>query len=746
MKKSLIIIFMMCIGIGLLLGDIPNVFAQQSENEYTLEEITVTAQKREENVQKVPIAMEVISGSEMTEMGKNDIDQILSNISNVIINKAADGLRVSIRGMANDQNVFGNLQVATPTVAVNTDGVYTNRDSTGTNLYDIERVEVLSGPQSTLYASATPGGIVNIITSDPKTEKYEGSGSLEYGNFNYLHTNGVLNVPIGEKVALRASFLTSVRDGYVSNGSDDEDSKSARLKALFQPTEKLSFMVTGELTKTGGQGSSGVVAFAEQDEAKPNPWQASSTEAGPARNNEQKKINGRINLDLGFATLAITPAYSKHDMDSNQNRVSDGRGNIPLGTAYTSHQTMGGEEKNIELRMASSTDSFMKWILGANYYYSRDDSINDDILDSVVVSETHSYNRQKTKAIYGNLTYPVTDRFRATGGMRYTWDTNFTYNMEPNAPPDIKMPQLVDMKYSNPDYKVGVEYDLATSSMLYADYATSYRTQGMALNAEGNPMPPEHLKSYSIGSKSRFLENKIQVNAAAYYYDYTNFLVTGGANTLYDANGNGVRDEGENTSTRDENGKQVGDAKVYGLDLQTTTILTANDKLDVSVSYLKKYFTHLYFDWYGITNDLGIPDLDYSGKDMTYAPHWNISLGYDHIFQLWNGGTLTARIDSKYQSAYRMYYGDRKLNIVLNDDGTTTVDVMEIEPFQHQEGYHLTNLSLIYGNPDGKWTFTAYVKNAEDYAVKRSLEVMQNVGTLMIGPPRTFGGILSVKF
>jgi len=167
------------------MGDVSAVFAQESaDDEFTLEEITVTAQKREENQQKVPIAMETISGETIKELGKTDIDQILSTVSSVIVNKAADGMRVTLRGMSNDNSMFQGRQVSTPTVAVNMDGAYTNRSAAGDNLFDIERVEVLYGPQSTLYSTASPGGVVNVVTANPKLDNFEASATLEGGNYN----------------------------------------------------------------------------------------------------------------------------------------------------------------------------------------------------------------------------------------------------------------------------------------------------------------------------------------------------------------------------------------------------------------------------------------------------------------------------------------------------------------------------------------------------------------------------------
>ncbi len=178
--------------------------------------------------------------------------------------------------------------------------------------FHIERVEVLYGPQSTMYASASPGGIVNIVTSNPKTDKYEASGTLEYGNYNLLHTEGSVNAPVNEKVALRAAFSTSQHDGYLSNGSEDEETKSARLKALFQANEKIAIVITGEFSKGGGQGFAFTRAFVNQDDKYypdgtrlTDPWTSASGSAGTGMDKKNKKISGRMDWDMGYAGALI---------------------------------------------------------------------------------------------------------------------------------------------------------------------------------------------------------------------------------------------------------------------------------------------------------------------------------------------------------------------------------------------------------------------------------------------------------
>jgi len=749
-----------------ILGGISSVLAQEeASDEFTLEEITVTAQKRAENQQKVAIAMDVIVADELKSLGKTDIDEILSNVSSVMVQKSADGLRVSLRGYSDAAGTNFGQSTSTPVVAVNIDGVYSSRKDSGTSLYDMERVEVLFGPQSTLYASNSPGGIVNVETASPKLDKYEASGTLEYGNFNLLHTEGMVNVPISPIMSLRGAFQTKVHDGYISNGGDDEDSKSARLKALLQPSDKFSFTVTAELIKTTTHMSgSSVDGFVNQDD-RSDPWTTTRTLSGP-NFNTSKKISARLDWDLGFTYLSLVPAYAKHKGGrSDQMRQPDG---TTVSNIYETY----GKEKGIEVRMASAPDFFFKWILGFNYYDSEDwlDGLGYDESGDLIVYagenvtsgfETPMYRLsagvEEAKAVFANATYPVTDRFRVTAGIRESWDDYVFYNSElrgapPPAPPgsmeDTGYPKPSESanRYKRPDYKVGIEFDLGTNSMVYADYSTSYRVQafgggkpGATSGSYSEEFPPETLKAYSVGAKNRFFENTLQLNAAAFYYDYKNFAA-GDMQFGYYGPMNAEEFDAR-MSGPDPNASSFGDGKWYGLDIQSTYLVGPNDSVNMSLSYLHSEWTDLIFDYYydykitaafmqpATFADVAPADtVSFNGKPMTLSPELTISLSYAHKFNFASGASMDGRIDAKYKSAYELSWRHAK-----------------DYPNNYQEAFINGDVTVIYYSADGKWNISGYVKNFRNYAEKRSY-FGEPANELRIGPPRTFGGVVSVKF
>jgi iron complex outermembrane receptor protein len=617
-----------------------------------------------------------------------------------------------------------------------------------------------------MYASASPGGIVNIVTANPKLETYSASGSVEYGNYELLKTEGSVNVPVSSTVALRGAFSTSVRDGYLTNGGMDEDSKAARLRTLYKPSDIFSIILTGELSKTGGQGFTSVEQFVDESDT-PNPWTATSDASGNSNIQDRKKVYANADFDMGsIGALSIVASYSESTNDKQGIQTADPDGPGPEEPTEAMVIDSGsGDEYGAEVRMASSEEAPFEWILGVNYYETSDDQSSyqynqgtdgDDEADNIGIR----WNEQTTWAVYGNMTYPVTDRFRATAGIRKTWDENESYNWQfPGKPPFQDEPTIEGtyMEYTDPNYKLGFEYDLAENSMIYGDWSTSYRTQ--SAGTKGAEFDPEELSAFSLGAKNRFLENRLQLNVSAYYYDYENyFAVIGPMQTIVDANNNGVRDyddangngqwdEGEtwieNDKVEDLGNLTTGDARIYGIDVQTTTLITDKDKLDLSISYIKKEFTSLLFDYYEITNSMGMPDINYEGKEMPNAPNWTVNANYSHIFSLPNGGTLKPQLEARYQSKYVLNFNAFETGISEDQEtGQLSYSIYDTSDVRWQEAYYIADFSVAYTHSDGKWSLTGYVKNIDDYAVKRGMMM----GSFQIGPPRTYGAVLSVRY
>ncbi|MDB9823469.1 TonB-dependent receptor, partial [Deltaproteobacteria bacterium] len=400
------------------------------------------------------------------------------------------------------------------------------------------------------------------------------------------------------------------------------------------------------------------------------------------------------------------------------------------------------------------------YILGLSYYRVTDRIDNvEDIIQSPLPGDVADWSKidfeTEAKAAYGNVTIPMTDQFRFTVGLRTSEDS--FHSKSTSYPPrygtygDPMGKEEGTMTYSGTDYKIGLEYDVGENAMFYTDYSTSYRTQGMAFRWPSDPnqvasgLPPEKLKAFNLGYKSRFYGNRFQFNVAGYYYDYIDYFAQGGQRSvsLNDINDDGDYDDpGEIRTVMDEQAKSVGDAKVYGVDVSASMIITSQDKLDVTVSSNRKYFTSMLFDYTDATNDfVGIPDKDLAGWPMTYSPTLTFNAAYSHNFNLENGDMITARIDAKYQSEYLLDWETYSVDF----DPVTYMPLPAVytQDISTQEPHYISNITAVYADAEGKWTFTTYMKNITNYAAK-----LHGRGTrsLNISAPRTYGAILSIKY
>jgi len=735
-KRSFFIL--LALTIGLVFYDVSGLFAQESEtDEFTLEEITVTAQKREQQLQKVPTTVEAISGAKLTEMAVQDLDDALANMASALVNPAGEEMSVTIRGMDNDSMPGDSFSQ----VAVTIDGSFSSNWGVGTTgIYDMQRIEVLSGPQGTLYSRNSSGGVVNMISNDPKTDKADASGSIGIGNYKLFNAQGMLNAPIADTLAIRAAFTSTTRDGYADNGLSDTDDRSVRLKLGFIPSDKFSAILTYEYTKIGGKSQGdGFAAFEDEDDTD-NPWHSNSNGDLFVSNTQTDRFYMNMNWSTPIGDLVFLPSYantSRHNIQAAW-LWSDGSIGMRADDPNAYHVGQGREhflspqkEKSYELRMSSKEDFFMEWMLGL-YYYDRswDDLIYHE--DAAYGTITYASNKATavwgtkagtSKAAFGNFTFPITDAFRVTGGGRYTKEEENEVGEARGAPGEPPPPPGTMTSSSNSsshfDWKAAVEYDLSENSMIWANAATGYKlvraTSGIS----------QKLMDYELGTKNRLLDNKLQLNATAFYYDYSNFDI-GRVNSKY------LVVDGTNYEYQ---GQGIGDATLYGLDLSTDYVLTGKDRINLSLSYLDAAVDEVIITYTRQGQQLADfpPETVGAGKPLNNAPKLSVVLGYEHRFDLANGATITPNITARYTSKYYLAF--------YPEEGNVPAD-MSTEKVNTEPSHIMGDFSINYGHSSGEWSLNAYVKNITNHAEKNGF----TRGDLRLGPPRTYGAVLSVSF
>lgn len=694
-----------------LLSSLP-AHAQQGEVEtVALEEIVVTAERREANLQKTPISLTAITGETLEARDVTSIDGALRDVAGVVIQGNANGAYVFIRGIGASQDTA----IGGPAVNLNFDGVYQQQTEVPmASIYDVERVEVLRGPQGTLYGRNATAGSINIITANP-TNEYQASGSVGVGNYSLLKTEAMVNVPVTDSVAVRAAMVSERHDGYIQpSGYDDADNLGGRLKVLIKPSDDLSLLLAGDYLHIGGVGNGGVNSLATHPD---DAWYGTA----PTGKTDLSSWRAYAQLDwnIGIGNLTVLPAHQDFEKFDN---------NVIIMPATTAAAGIVQERQDtLEVRLASPAESAIKWVGGA-YYLGSKTNIPAAVASQISLPAgafTYPYlsgSEVKSLALFGQATFPVTEALRLTGGVRYTQDDKTAYN-QTSASTRVNY----DGSWNSFTYKAGVEFDAAEQSMVYANVSTGFKAGG--LDQGFNKYDPEKLLAYSLGAKNRFFDSRLQVNAEAYYYDYKDFqaqygyrcqnsvacpVITTFANTIVNA----------------------GQASLYGAEIETSMQLSSVDRVDMNVAYSHTNFDELIIvpgtqnnSPTGCATTLTctvLPNQILTNESLSNAPEWSGSLGYEHLFVLPNDGNISVSADTHYYSSYWTLYRRPP----------------QVPTESFQDSYFKSNAFVAYNAPDSKWSARVYVKNVEDQAV-----VTSAVGpALTLQAPRTYGFTFSANF
>lgn len=738
-----------------------------SQGEVVIETVTVTAEKHSQNLQDVAGSVLALSGADLMKESRLDLDTVLQQVPNVLVEGGPSGFLVSMRGVSEDQNPT----TTDAPVTIFRDGVVdTSSFDAQAGFYDISRVEVLRGPQGTLYGHNAIGGAVNIISNDPILGETSGGITAEVGSYGLLHADGFANIALTDDLAARVAVSSLSHDGYMSDGANDADIKAGRLKLLYAPNKDLSVLLGAEYTRLGGAGN-GDTVFTANGDLQSNPWKSGYIPFPPPCGfgpfppctvqpypNDSffrdtiEKYYARIDYDMGFGKLTLIPAFSKDRI--NESDYVTGLDNVFFIT---------DQNESLEARLASRDGARISWILGLYVSDARDSTTIDSSTFAysppVTVATTLGASELDTtkfldEAVFGQVTIPITERFKLTVGLRETLDKKHfdehQTTLPPGGPQTIVPVQIVSADSSHFDYKVNAKYELSHTSMVYAQVETGYRGAGYAnhsLKCVGAPpctgsyigkgesaggsltstgqstagsrpyYEPEKLTEYEIGTKNRFFDGDLQLNGDAYFYDYSSYQASASSTTAP-------------IFTITDTAK----ATVYGVELESALVLSDSDLFSVNAAY-----THSTFgDFTDPANTAA-----YKGRPLSHAPEWTFGPSYEHVFQFPNGGRLTAEVDSKYTSSYYVIYTASNPSAAQ----PPWTNAAAIKRAGTQEAYWRTNLSLSYQSGGNvPWTLTAYARNLENVAVKDFWVGPPPYGYAFIEAPRTFGVIWSTKF
>jgi iron complex outermembrane recepter protein len=698
-KRSFHLILTTIVGLMFVFGNVFFLYAQeQKSDEFTLEEITVTAEKRTENLQKVAMSVAVMQGEELTNQGAVSLADILKNIPNVSTSEAGDkGSTINIRGLGSDLP-SGTGEAA---VSTNFDGAYQMRSEAGMfGFFDVDRVEVLRGPQGTLYGRNSTGGVVNIVSSKPKVDKVEGYAGLEIGDYKKMKTDGAVNIPIADSFAGRLAFVSTKQNSYTMDdhgGRDSQQGLATRLQLRYIPSDEAYLNLLYSYTQRDG-GMFGIVTKANYDAGK---YDINNNTYPYSRTSKQQNVDSKISLTaelpLGPGIVTLLPTYEKMKGRSSSYGVSQGApgsGPVAAEPAFsTGGQPWNNETKTAELRYANKSDSEITWVVGLYWTDTKEPQSPDDTGYEAV----KWYN---TKSAFSQMTYPFSETFRGILGARYTADKKGYSDTD-------LTPEKASYKFDYFDWKIGIENDLNKETMSYLTLSSGHRSGGYN-EFTGATFGTESAISGELGLKTRFLKNRVQVNGDIFYYDYKDYQVT----NMWIA-----WDEEEARDVMHSEFFNVAKTINYGAEMDATALIGDATKLNFALAYLKNEYKSNFF----LNPTPFEPAVNMKGKPMPHSPKYTFSAGIDHMFFFENGSSLTP--SASYRWVDKQYYG------------------MAVTKTAMGPAYAVLDFMLTYDSAKS-WTLNFYANNA----LNKHYFTMSFSDNYFMGNPRTMGVTMKVKF
>jgi outer membrane receptor protein involved in Fe transport len=568
---------------ALSLSSLSNAFAQSSDSAGTaaeakgrgIEEVVVTAQKREEVLRDVPASISVLGGDQVENLSLNSLADFATYVPGFSVNSGGSpGLaRITLRGI---QTGGGGAPLV---------GMYINDTPVGSSRspssyildllpYDVQRIEVLRGPQGTLYGAGAMGGLVKYVLREADTHNFEArfGGTLESvanGDGPSWGSRGTVNVPLIDGVlAVRASGYYNDDAGYIDNigiGVNNENTvtrKGGRLAFFYQPADNLEIIAAALFQDIDSGGKAVVQLHAVNDQPVVDRYTHSSSL--PERLSQDLQFYSlTVNWDLGFGTVTSASSFSRTDNFSQFDYTPVygrfcpvlSRGAVPpCRTDLPDSNKL--DKFTQEVRISSPTEQTVAWMLGL--FYTDEDGVNAqqvralDTSDALIPSlnpllDYYSPNTYKEKAVFGNVTYKLTERFDATVGAR--WANNRQVLRSTLVGPLVGADQIIrgESEDNVLTWMVSPRFHINDDSMVYGRVATGYRPGGP--NSPLPEVPPQFdsdtTTNYEAGYKASVLDGALALDLAVFYIDWQDIQIS-----ARNANGINYRANGSKASSR----------------------------------------------------------------------------------------------------------------------------------------------------------------------------------------------------
>ena len=674
----------------------------QGASEVVLTEVVVTASKRETTLQDVSIAVTAYSGEALENLAVADIEGLAVQTPSFAFSKAGGEAQIYIRGVGT--NIFG--VGADPSVAVNLDGVYLGRTNMGlTQFLDIDRVEVLRGPQGTLYGRNATGGAINLISRMP-TPDLEGYVTAGYGEFDRVELQAAIGGPISDKWGFRLAGRYMRDDGYTedldprgSNKLDDNDIKAYRAILQFTPSDSFQATLIGERTDFANDNTS---IIPRDDLGLAETLGAVPTGSIHKERNDLPTFfdwvsNGvTLTMDWDISdSLTLTSITGWKDYDSDFLFNTDGT-EIDVTRSNFKYET---DQLSQELRLGINVSDRWNLVVGG-FYFSEDKKGGLGLVRASLNPQRSfiipSENDTDAWALFAEGNFQLTDKLNLIAGIRYSEEEKEDFSAfavtfdvlgleSPGPFTPFGPPRFARDSWDAWTPKLGLEYRASEDLLYYATATRGFKSGGYnSLQPSNPPYDPEFIWAYEIGAKSQFAGDRVRLNAAAFYYDYSDLQVSTFLNNLTFIT-------------------NAAEATVFGVEMELLARPTSQLELGLALSWLDAEYDR-FLTAYGSTPCTPVPpatscsrplrEYDASGNTLINAPEWKANATAQYTVPLGGAGSIVLFGQLSYQ----------------DDVYFTQIN----EPEVGQKAFTLLDARAAWVSDGAQWEVAAYGKNLTD--------------------------------
>lgn len=697
------------------------------------QDLVVTALRRDTTLQRTPAAITALSGDEIASRGISNVEDIAAIVPGVSFGKNIGQVSIAVRGIGSD----GVIALQDPRVGFYQDGVYIGRpDSQNAGLFDVESVQVLKGPQGTLYGRNATGGAV-VVTSARPTFDMDGYVRLGYGNYNAATVDVAVGGPVSDTLAVRFAGHYTRHDGYGRNvvtgtDIDDESQMGVRASILWKPVDDLEFLTIGDYSYESDR-ANGLHYFGPaQPGLIPRGLQQGgftlvrsrdiASDIDPKVFLRSYGVIEQISYDAGWGKIKSVTGYREV---STSNTVDVDGTSLQLGIDHLfDNASQVSQEVTIDGKIGR-----LGYLVGGQYFhedigpagaeiplnnriFGRPPSLQDGFF-------TLGYQKTDSFAAYGQLSYEIIDGLTITGGGRYSTEKKRitdTYQLDLTRPwtpgfadivPQPGFPRRDSARFSRFTPTASIEYQITPQIFAFFNYSQGFKSGGYAIGINQPAYRPEKITDYEGGVKTTLFGGVLTANLIGFHYDYSDLQVT----------------QVRNNQSFTEN---AASAKVDGFEFETSVRPMQGFTIGGNLAYVDAR----YQDYTSVDPSLpaaGIQDL--SGNRLSQAPKITFLV---YIDKIWNLGDFELKVHGDYSYKSKQFYTPFENDLVS------------------QDGYGIGSASVRLENIAG-WYVEGYVRNignelaaSQVYVSSLGLFNAPVLGTLI--PPRTYGVSFGYNF